>query len=770
MTACLSRLPVRVLFVALLCSAGGAAWSQQPQQLLERHAVYNKGAALELDLLESGVTGPDISNYGVTPATGFSVCQLHPTRGLYCLDERQVRRWKNPRDGGPGTVEFSCADSALGLDDRADACSTMAVGHDGSVWIAGITAGEYRIIRVLEKRADDSCAEGAPLASSPGHCFREYAGGQQRMLRLLVVDRGEAAAFDPGTGEPTGGVLGLDRLGAVTLFGPAANDAPQVLVTGRAGWGVTGVVQIVDLALLQVPNGTQVDNFLLATDSVGGVRSRQTDFGASTTPLTVFKAPTSGIGLPGPPYARCSAAPRRYGLAASSAASAGTGQVYLTDRKFCAVLFLRPSDGDENDGDDAPFNQLLPVKRNGEDLVLSTVAYPQSVPSSYPPEGATRVPGEIIDLADCEQSCVIRRNDDGEPVATLFNVQRSTAPSLMLLQHAVNLPDCRYLPEDPFCIGRDSVIGPAGDPGAQYFDLSKVLPQDILDQFPGVGGAPPELPPLLLPPYVRGQQDKDYRFGLLFGITEPGTVFVNTFEAEWDVAGLSGSELGCELGYPLFSPLGELLSQDIVVTVSESFISAGGPQGVTPPAEGQPDLRHVATITNKGCGTTRSGGGRWSAYVYDAEVTYLPTRQDDQDDVFADLAETLFSELEVTQRDIACRPAVDSPSSLPLSPSECATLDSVLSQARVRLDQCLAAARYQQPSLLRPPQSVAYYCQRFLDQFRLYRAEVSRIPPGSPEEDPGNRVGEIDWRADSYEHMFVERFLPSVPQGGFTVP
>jgi len=104
------------------------------------------------------------------------------------------------------------------------------------------------------------------------------------------------------------------------------------------------------------------------------------------------------------------------------------------------VVFLKPSDGNENDGDDAPFNRLVPVRRDGEDLILSTVAYPQSVPANYPPTGATRAPGVIIDLADCAESCVLRRDDEGNPVARLFGVQLSADPSLMLLLQAINVP------------------------------------------------------------------------------------------------------------------------------------------------------------------------------------------------------------------------------------------------------------------------------------------------------------------------------------------
>ena len=370
MNSRLPRIVVRTLSVAWLCAAGSGAWAQTVQQVLERQAVWNPGAALELDLNESGATGPDITSYGVTPATGFSVCQLHPSRGLYCLDGRQVRRWDNPRDGGPGTTEFSCDNRALGLANRADACSAMAVGHDGSVWISGLTGSAYRIIRVVEKLEDGTCPEGAPLTPPSRYCFREYAGGQQRMLRLLVVDRGTAARFDPGTGQPSAGVLGLDQGASATFFGPVPGDTPRVLVAGRSGWGLFGASeQMIDLALLQVPDGDETDNFLLGSTSAGRVLVRQSDAGAPATAFTAYQSPTAGIGLPGPPWQRCANLPQRYAVAASSTAN----RVYFTDRNYCAVVFLKPSDGDENDGDDAPFNRLIPVLRDGEDLILSTV-------------------------------------------------------------------------------------------------------------------------------------------------------------------------------------------------------------------------------------------------------------------------------------------------------------------------------------------------------------------------------------------------------------
>lgn len=773
-----TRLPRGVIgsVAALLACAGGSALAQSPgpQQILERLAVFNGGAVLEMSVDGSGLTSPDFSNYGVAAATGFSACELHPSRGLYCLDGREVRRWPDPTLGGVGSVEFSCANPSLPIDvARADVCSTMTVAPDGSVWISGRRGTTFRLIKLVPRRADGSCPEGAPISDHAGvpaaYCFRQYSSGQRQMLRLRVVERSEAVGFDSGTGEPANGVLALDVNGAAKFY-RNAGASPRVLVAGRSAWGVGGNELIQDLALLQLQNGAETDNFLLASTSFGRIQARQTDLGAPAAAFNVFRSPNVGISLPNPPPAQCAFSTQRYGLAASSQ----SGRAYLTDRNFCQVMYLRPSDGDDADADELPFTRLVSVQRNGDDLTLSTVAAPAApggAPASYPPDAPSRAPGIIIDLAECAESCVLRRADDGTPVATLFGVERSTAPSLMLLLQAINVPDCRYVPAHPACVGRNAVIGPPGDPDAQYLDLAKVLPADITDQFPSLGTPPPALPPLLVPPNYRAQASKDFLFGLFFGITPEGTVFINTFDSEWDVAGLSGAELGCQLGYPRGTPLGNLLSQDVLVTVSERYISAGGPAGVAAPAPGASDYRYVGTIINNGCGSSRGGGVRWSAVAYDLEIAHNPTPADDQDDVFADLLERLMAELEVTQRDIACRPGVDAPDSAPLPPAVCSNLDGLLADASVKLGRCLAAARgSDKPSLLPPPAVIDFYCSRFAASLKTYRDALALIPPGEPEQDPANRIGELKLRAEVLDHVFVERFLPSVPPGGFTRP
>lgn len=747
----------------VLLGAAGAAWAQaQPvQQVLDRVIVHDAGTALEMRFDDAAARPPDFTDFQLAASTGLASCQLNGTRGVYCLDGRDVRRWPDPEAGGPGQVEFSCANAALGLDTRrADTCSTIAVAQNGTVWIAGRRGKAYSLIKVLARAGDGSCPEGQPLAPVGGvpsvHCFREYAAGRPLLARLVIVEGEQAAAFDPGSGTASAGVLGLDERATVTLFGPQPGSARD-LVAGKA-WGLAGKERALDLALLQVANGGAVDNHLLVATSYGRVLARQTDAGAATTTRTAYDAPAERLDQPHAPVpVQCDFRAQRYGLAAS----ARTGRVYLTDRNYCQVAALKPTDGDEFDGDDAPFTGLLNVSPGGEDLTLSTVDTTVSPAVTRAPDGVAVAPGITIDLVDCRGSCTLVADAGSQPVARLFDVQLAGEQSRMVLFQVRNIPDCRYT-ADPACVP-GAVIGPAGRPGEQYLDVAKLLPTEVTDQFRALDTLPPGLPPLLISPQYRGQAGKGYRFGAFFGIPEPGVVFINTFTGEFDVAGLSGSELGCRLGYGPGTPLAKLLRWDVVTWVSERYVTPGGPAGLDPTFQGEPNrYRYVDTLTNTGCGTTRSGGTRWSLAAYDLEIAHNPGAADDQDDVFALLLAKLFDDLEATQSDIACRAGIDGAGSAPLAAAACANLAASLLNAEDKLTKCIAAAR-------QPKQSAAdQNCRSFEVQFAAYRGALDAIGPASPALDPANRIGELKARAQTLSHVYFERFLPSIPAGGFT--
>jgi hypothetical protein len=457
------------------------------------------------------------------------------------------------------------------------------------------------------------------------------------------------------------------------------------------------------------------------------------------------------------------------------------------------VLALEPADGNTS-VDGIQFAGLVNASdatvAGGPDLTLSTsnatvpADYdldPVTITGEYPPDGATVAPGIVVDLKDCTGSCNLITTQDNDPIATLSAVQLNSTQSSMVLFQIRNIPDCRYRladdPADPLCADyRDAVIGPSGEPGRQYLDVARMLPPEVTAQFPATDTLPPGLPPMLISPQYRGQAAKGYIFGALFAIPGPGVVFKETFEADFDVAALTGSELGCES--PGTTLLHDLLQWDVVTRVSERYIAPGGPYGLAATVP-DPDsgvlvpnkLRYVDTIVNSGCGTTKSKIGSFSLIAYDLEIAHNPVYGpggDDQDDVFARLVVKLFDELKLTQTQLACPSGVDraasptAPASDPLTDAQCSTLNSVLLNAEDKLSKCVQAT--QQPKT----SAVDQNCQAFDSQFSSYRSQLNAIPPASATLDPANRIGELKARAETLWLVHVERFLPSVPLGGYT--
>jgi hypothetical protein len=358
-------------------------------------------------------------------------------------------------------------------------------------------------------------------------------------------------------------------------------------------------------------------------------------------------------------------------------------------------------------------------------------------------------------------------------------VQLNSAQSSIVLFQIRNIPDCRYRldenPDDELCADYgDAVVGPAGDPGQQYLDVARMLPPEVTAQFPSTNSLPPGLPPLLISPQYRGQADKGYLFGAVFAIPEPGVVFKETFEADFDVAGLTGGELGCQVtDYPGTTVLQDLLRWDVVTRVSERYIAPGGPHGLAATEPGSPvrnKLRYVDTIVNSGCGTTKTKIGSFSLIAYDLEIAHNPTVADDQDDVFARLVLKLFGDLQLTQVQLACPSGEDRaatstlPASDPLTDGQCATLNPVLLNAQDKLNKCVAATRQPKTS------AVDQNCQAFETQFSSYRSQLGAVPAASATLDPANRIGELKARAETLWLVYGERFLPSVPMGGYTQP
>jgi hypothetical protein len=791
--------------VVLACVSSGA-WAQPAtevaEQVLDRVAVFNGGTALEMNFERKPYKEPtaaepnpavlDFFNYNLVESSRLGNCRLNGSRGLYCVDGQSVRRWQDPADGGSGHVEFSCANEALRLDkNRTDICTALAVAQSGDVWVAGRRKNASVLIR-LRQKLNGSCRDAAEQSLSPaaseGYCFLEYTTSERPLIsRLLVIEGEEGDVFDRGNGVPADGVLALDVRDVVTYYSMVPRAVPVDLVT-RSGWLLDNKEVLQDLALLQTADGDTIENRVLVTTSNGRVLSRQTDAGAPLVTPEVFNVPSERVAPGSTTCPVAAAAPAGYGVTVS----AKTGRVYVTDRSYCQVLALDPFDTDPSES--APgiqFGGLVNVKDTSvagdPDLTLSTSnsfepsgyeGDPVNITGEYPPDGATVAPGIVVNLKECKGTCKVISSAEAD-LLTLTAVQLNSAQSSIVLFQIRNIPDCRYRldenPDDELCADYgDAVVGPAGDPGQQYLDVARMLPPEVTAQFPSTNSLPPGLPPLLISPQYRGQADKGYLFGAVFAIPEPGVVFKETFEADFDVAGLTGGELGCQVtDYPGTTVLQDLLRWDVVTRVSERYIAPGGPHGLAATEPGSPvrnKLRYVDTIVNSGCGTTKTKIGSFSLIAYDLEIAHNPTVADDQDDVFARLVLKLFGDLQLTQVQLACPSGEDRaatstlPASDPLTDGQCATLNPVLLNAQDKLNKCVAATRQPKTS------AVDQNCQAFETQFSSYRSQLGAVPAASATLDPANRIGELKARAETLWLVYGERFLPSVPMGGYTQP
>jgi hypothetical protein len=800
-----SVVALTAMFAGLLVSSQGArAAGEINEQVLQGVGVFNGEAALDMRFdTAPDQRPPDFEKLGIAGFTTLASCQRNATRGLYCIDGAVVRRWTDPEKGlADYPQEFSCANARLKLT-GPEYCTALAIAQNGDAWIAGRRKSTSVLIRLREKVAGNCIA---PVSQSLGpnerYCFQEFGFARPLLSKLVVVDGDEAAAFDRGTGVAEGGVLGLDIRNAVTYSSLDPNVAPIDLVT-KNQWLLSPKESLQDLTLLQTESGVAadpIDNNLLVTTSLGRVLRFQTDANASD-PRTgeVFDARGYAAAVAA---AQCTVAgsPDRFGVAASNK----TGRVFVANRNFCQVAALQPAAAGIRNGG------LVNVKEGVDDLTLSTVA---SATVAYPPDGVTVTPGVAVDLGDCEAGDVTPNGEAGCAVITLKNssgsektilrfsrVQRPSeaAPSRAVVFKIENVPDCRYRlyfaelngTTDPVCdaFDRSEIIVPAASgnpalPGNQFLNIRAMFPPEVTDQFTGDNELPAQI---LVSPQYRARKDRDLLFGAIVVVPEPGLVLVDTYDAIFSVGDLlSGVDEGLLRCAPPVSPtLGNLLRFDVVTRASETYLAPGGVHG---PA----DLSYVDSIVNSGCGTTRTRGGTFSVFSYGLEVAYNPgydptpgipaayrlydpivvppaepgdpptlvANGNDDDDVYARLVRKLFDDLGVFQKQIACGANVDAPGSLPLP--GCSGLNGDYDNTLDKLGKCLLAT--QQPKTSALDQN----CQAFEIQFGSYQTQVEALP-ARPDFDPANRIGELKGRLTTIWLLYRERFLPSVPEGGYT--
>jgi hypothetical protein len=247
-------------------------------------------------------------------------------------------------------------------------------------------------------------------------------------------------------------------------------------------------------------------------------------------------------------------------------------------------------------------------------------------------------------------------------------------------------------------------------------------------------------------------------FDAFFARTETGVGFVGTFDGEYDVKKLTGTELGCPPKTGSTGSTKLLREWDVVTTVSERYFSAGG-VGI---AGASAATSYIDTLTNVGCGTTATRVGRLSLIPYDLEVapdTYGPTVRKttgnipivdvtlNNDGLFGRLLQSLYTDLRTALDGYTC-PTV-------LNTTTCDRLRTAWNAGKPKLDDCVNAAF--QPKASASNQN----CQSFRIKLDDYRAALPATASGP---DTANRLAEQKYRWEVIKHVFETKFLPSIPE------
>lgn len=737
----------------LLCLPANA--QEEVVQTLETVVVHSVNTVLEMEFVAEKVTPTDIIG------ASFTTCESTAINGIYCLDGNLVRNWPDPEDELQVDTVVDCTDPALGLDGKPGACSGMTVDSTGGVWISGRKKGNsYSLFKIVRKPVNSGCtADPGLLTLTQDYCAAEVVTGRKALVSLSSIDGTVGASFEHGKG-----ILALEDKDQAVFFpqNDPQNDSPFVIASGKQDWGLVGNESIQSVAVLPFPVGS-VDNFVVAATDAGRVLAADAEGSASA--FQVYNIPAGAE--------QCDSNASLYGIRASSQ----SGLAYVTDRQFCEVIALQPVQS----GSTFELNKLA---------ALSTAT--ESGPNA--PVGPSVAPGTNVDLDDCDPGpCTLIQGEDGVG-ATLANVSLvDNSNSDMTLFQIKNIPDCRYIPQECHdLLGLPGGADPVADliqagvivnldsssmdnPAAQLLNVTLLLPLEITDLFADSG----ELPPMLISRQYRGQNQNDYRFEGLFGVPEDGVVFNDTFDGEFFVDVLTGSDdvLDCQQTWPAATPIESILAWDIVTTVSERVRTISDPHIGAALDAGNPDQEQfVDTLTNVGCGSSKTAGTRWSLKPYNLEVTpctfnpnYPDVWQGDCDDdgigtaddaVMAKLLLQLYDDLGEALNQLACD-NVDGQSQPPLSAPSCSGLNDQWANGKDKLDKCWSATQ-------QPKQSAgAQNCQSFATQLDGFRTMLAGV---TPQEDPENRVSELKARAATIFHVYQDRFLPSVPSGGYSEP
>lgn len=736
--------PVLTLLVWLtslgVAGIGADAQAQTTRQTLDRVDAFSSTAVIEMAFGDAN-RSRDFIDLGIA-GSSFTDCKLTATDGIFCLDGKVLRHWRNTRDAQTFVDELSCDDPALGLDTKkSNTCTGMTVDLSGAIWLAGKKANSHSLIKVVAKGAACPDSSWVALAGNT-YCAKPLYTGRPLLVDIGPIDGAAGAAFSPCPGCATqSGVLGLEERKTTIFFpdtGSSASTAPIVLASGK-DWGLGGNEQLLSGALLQLPQGSAIGNFVLVTTTKGRILAKRTDQAGAV--FQVFDIPAARA----QGSAQCDAGSQQYGIRSSTKSAT----VYVTDRNYCQVLALVANG--------SPFTAL--VRAAAIPVLATSDAF-----TTVAPIGPTLAPGISVDLRDCSVNCPLLSNDSGVTAASFVGVSLAAgSKSGITLFQIKGIPDCRYANAPGFpaalktlCDNTAGVIvdpDHVGIPAAQRLNVTPLLPREVTQLFDNSGVPPRGLPPLLISRQYRAQSRTHFVFDAFFVVAEAGVRFRDTFVAEFDVPVLEEvpESLGC------LPVAGDLRAWDVMTTVSETYQTLDG--------------QHVDMLTNIGCrNPTKTSGDRLSLLPYNLEIapdTYAPTTASavpmvtfGNDAIFARLLQSLYGDLEYVRRELACEQVdpVANGGPAPITASVCGTLANTWSNGKFKLDKCINAA-------FQPKQSAGdENCQAFVSQLTNYRTQ---LPTTTAPSDVANRLGELKVRVDVIRHVFDTRFLPSIPTGGF---
>jgi hypothetical protein len=577
------------------------------------------------------------------------------------------------------------------------------------------------------------------------------------------------------------GVLALEdpAPGQVTFYPEGGQPAvsPRILVA-RNRWGnlLSGQETLHGLTLIQDVEADPYRNFVMVATSTGKVLGYQIDYfslrgSAFNTGLSLKPALTSIAGC-AIPFPAGSLAPVKYDLRASA----------RTRRTFFVA-------GSCVGAYDADFSGPVPVRfptrqfETTTDFALTSVTVSPGIEIDFIRDGCIK-PG----------SCNVIVNN-GEVAARLFDLELDPQVTMekksgWLVYQIKGLPDCRYV-DHPLC-SVEGVVQPApppqdptqpydpGDPTQQYLNITKLLPPEITDTVPvctALNGLQPPtcLPAMWLQPEYRArrripedpQLPPVYTFDALFGIPEPGLIYRNTFNAEFDIGDLFGdpaAKLGCGMHDPDRGPLlgREAPPWDVVVNISELAPTVGGP---TPGA-----AQYVSVLVNYECNNpTRLIGGRGSAFLYGLEraPNVVGTTTDGwYDSTFALLMRSLARDYDANLYRYACA-AGDPNDVAPINAASCYELKKAWPVTYDKLLKCVGAT--DQPKSSAGNEA----CTSFKKQFEAYKVIAlvdANLLKDAAALDRYNRVGEFLARTWVLSYVYYKQFEPSIKAGGFVDP